>query len=181
MITLKAKIIGSIIALLLAGTVTASVMVKPVGEPTTDIVPQAPTMPLEASESAKPILTPSPTPKSVIKALPKTAINPDLVNCYVGEYGWFQRTKAACEAVQRDYAELLRLRGQTFTPKWEYVPVPDGQLDIPSFEPPQLDPINPVVPTPHDYDGYVEDFNDSVNTTPKPTPCVPVGDGFNCL
>lgn len=178
---MKHKIIGTIITLLLAGTITGIVMVSPVGEKTSDIVPEASTMPQEASESAKPILTATPSAKPVQKAAPKPAIQPDLVNCYVGEYGWFQRTKAACEAVQRDYAELLRLRGQTFTPKWEYVPVPDGQLDIPSFEPPQTEHINPVIPTPQDYGQYVEDFNNSVNTTPKPTPCVPVGDGFNCI
>lgn len=142
---------------------------------------------MHATESAQ-IATPSATPNSTPKQ-PKSeatvAPTPTFeVDCDLTSYGG-GRTRGTEEDCKSRIRNLIQLddtvgrhcsetiqgcggqSGPSMQPLHIEFPVTGGSVDL-NYESP-------------DYNQAVEDFNNSVHLDPIELPCVPVGDGFNCL
>lgn len=165
-------------------------------------LPEAPKIEVEATESGELIneSTPSASPEipSVksrvnvgLKSNPTPKVTPQpqpvagQIDCDLRPYGGGRTsgTEAQCKEQIRIMLESgnpgvhcsQTAQGCNSMQLDDLKPV-DINLDLPQLS--QNPPADINLP---DYQGAIDGFNESVNMSPLPLPCVPVGDGFNCL
>lgn len=143
---------------------------------------------MHATPSAE-IATPSATPRSVPKQ-PKSSPTvapapiPGDVDCDLTQYGGGR--SIGSEAECKDKIRQLISAGQPIGKHCSETPQGCGSQSGGSMQPLHINfpvsggSVDLSYDSP-DYNQAVEDFNNSVHMDPIELPCVPVGDGFNCL
>lgn len=149
-------------------------------ESTPSATPEIASVKPRVNATLKPIVTPTPTPKVINTPV----LQAGQIDCDLRPYGAGQTfgTEDECK-------EKIKQMLDSGNPGVHCSKTSQGcnTMQLPEI-PKQVDLSLPAlsgsvdlhVDLP-DYQSAIDDFNNSVNMSPIPQPCVPVGDGFNCL